>query len=171
MSKFDAYSGDIVRVDRVSVFPGDAPVATKFNERFADIALCADGHVLFKGVGQLRDEWVGALEDVGKPQPISQLFLYSVVAGWAKSPSRIRETCMSLNLGGKRRIVYFTGIVPSDSLFLKIGTHIPHHVGLAVATGNLFAKLRGAGERSRAAANVWRSVLAGTVNPGSLRDP
>jgi hypothetical protein len=171
MSKLDPYLESVVRLDRIQVFPQTASLAHKFNEKYADLALCSDGHVLFKGVGTLDEEWVGKVDDVGAPQTVSDLFVYSLVVGWARSATLTREVCMNVKIGGQRRVINFTGIIPSDNLFLKVGSHIPHHVGYAVTATNLAFKLKGAADRSREAAALWRAVLEGKTAPASLAPP
>ncbi|HWY19442.1 MAG TPA: hypothetical protein VNY27_12120 [Solirubrobacteraceae bacterium] len=167
---FEPYLEHVVRIDRVEIFPAHSAVPPNLTGRPADLALCADGHVLYAGRKGFKDEnWVGTVAELGHPQPVSRAFLAYMAAGTAHKVDRLRHTCMEIRVAGEPRLVHFTGIKPwgKQSLLVRASGALPHHLGIAVKSADFFYKMRGSAERSSEAADVWRDVLEGRTSPSS----
>jgi hypothetical protein len=173
----------LVRLDRVEVWAGRAyaaealPGVAKYVQQGV-AALFRDRRVVVMDMRALTAKhrkargWWGHVEDLGPPLPPPRGFRAAKVLRF----QRVAGRSLILNVDGKRRIVCFTGLPVHRDLdkLLAAGRFALENVptvGVVFQMADIGAgRARGAihGEEAIAAAETWRAVLEGTVNPEDL---
>jgi len=143
--------------------------------RQAELSLCRDGGVIYsetKSVGLRlfqRKTWIGKVEDLGKPLPVSIGFQ---LAKTLRMHGRVRDTSFMARIDGKPMIVCFTGRKREVELKGLVSlVHLIPEVGHLIEGAEVVAGRAvnlGATGRAAEAAKLWRSVLDTTMDPATL---
>jgi hypothetical protein len=162
----------LIRVDRIRVF-GPKLWMLDNGGLQADLAMTADGHVIYAECSRIGLKWVGTPTDVGMPGLVPGAFKSWIAFGMSigkrgrertERRGHAERVCMTLKIADSLRIINFTGEMPppADGVMMKVAKHIPHHVGMAVGTVQQLLQQPSSQdrrERAEQAAGFWRAVL------------
>jgi hypothetical protein len=142
--------------------------------RQAMLCLCRNGTVLYLETSMVglrlfrRKRWTGDIAKIGAPRPAPAAF---VVAKGLRTYDA-RDRCFLIPIDGSPKIVFFTGITKSRGLPKGTGLmkNIPQ-AGIILGwaeTAVIRARNPQSSDRGKEAAQAWRSVLTGKIDPRAL---
>jgi hypothetical protein len=171
----DGWQRALIRVDRVEswspiFYPFQALPGGYASVRHGALCLFDDGRVCFvetaRGGLPSRRHWAGAVSDLDEPGRPSRAFRVLKSSHFQLAGHR----SLILTVGGRRRIVCFTGASEDDSgsvstFFLQFVPQLAPFVALLGALGSLWRRaeevVRSSGKRGVEAARAWWSALEG----------
>jgi hypothetical protein len=137
------------------------------------LLLFQDGSVFYTEGRGKRDSWHGRIGDLGRPEEVPNAF---VVAKNLRLHTQASERTLKLKIGGKPRILCFTGLTAEADKVIRGGITalkwVPIEDVKTVAewaeNGINRVKNPHNAKNAAMAAQVWRGVLEGTIFPRNL---
>lgn len=153
---------DLVRCDRTGLydrygmwryFPQQGPI-------YGDLWLTYDGRLGYTKVSRMGSGWDMTLSDVNHVSRVDASAYF-----WCNGLRP--DMSLEADFGGKRRLVYFTGITIFMSQAEKLLSHVPgiHHAGALVIGVKSAVQNRDWRIQGKAALEAWLKILDGSTEP------